>query len=330
MDGGFFMSEIVRWAILGASKFAREQMGPAIHLAAGNELAAIATRSPQKALPFQQMTPQIAVFDSYEAVLDDSSIDAVYVPLPNHLHLEWALKCLDAGKHVLVEKPVGMSVDEVDQLIAARDRTGLVAAEGFMIVHHPQWHQVRDIVRGGQMGDLRHVTAVFTYDNRADMQNIRNRAETGGGGLRDIGVYLIGGTRFVSGSEPIEVSGKLTFENSVDTRAVVTAQFPGFTFDGLVSTRMARRQEMVFHMDHGVVRLTAPFNPLMYGQAELHVEGPGFEVRTERFPGTNHYVLQVEAFAKAIRENSDYPCSLEFVRGTQAVLDQLLDQPRKG
>lgn len=321
------MSDAVKWAILGAGKFAREQMGPAIHMARGNELSVLATRSKQKAEPFTDIVPGLRVLDTYEAVLNDASIDAVYVPLPNHLHLEWAQKCLEAGKHVLVEKPVAMSVAEVDRLIETRDRTGLLAAEGFMIVHHPQWQKLRTMVLSGNFGALRHVSAVFTYDNRSDMQNIRNRPETGGGGLRDIGVYLIGGARYASGAEPTHVSGRLDFENGIDTRAVITAQFPGFTFDGLVSTRMSRRQEMVFHMEHAVIRLTAPFNPLMYSHAEIHVEGPGMQTCTERFPGVNQYVLQVEAFAASVLIGAKYPCDLEFVRGTQSVLDELLSQP---
>lgn len=321
------MQKILNWGVIGASKFAREQMGPAIHMAAGNRLAALATPTAAKADPFRQFAPDVRVCDSYEALLRDPQIDAVYVPLPNHLHREWALKALAAGKHVLVEKPAGMSVGDVDLLIAERDRTGLLVAEAFMIVHHPQWQEIRDRVTGGEFGALRHVSATFTYDNRADVQNIRNRPETGGGGLRDIGVYIIGGTRFVTGREPVAVSAKLEFEGGVDTRAVVTAEFPGFTFEGLVSTRMAKRQEMIFHMDGGVLRLTAPFNPLVFGQAELHIEGTEPVAETVRFPGVNHYVLQVEAFSNAVQTGAAYPCPLEFSRGTQAVLDEILGQP---
>ncbi len=132
------MTKPVRWGILGAAKFAREHMGPAIHAANEAELAALATSSAEKAAPFQAFAPGIAVHQSYEALLADPSIDAVYIPLPNHLHVEWALKAMQAGKHVLVEKPAALREAEFDQLIAARDGAGVLAAEAYMIVHHPQ------------------------------------------------------------------------------------------------------------------------------------------------------------------------------------------------
>ena len=315
------MSEPFRWGILGAAKFAHEFMGRAIHAAEHNVLAALATSSRDKAAPFQAFAPDITVYDDYDALLADPTIDAVYVPLPNHLHVEWTIRALKAGKHVLTEKPIAMHEAEFDDLIAARDAAGKLAAEAYMIVHHPQWIRAKEIYESGEIGALRHVTASFTYDNRTDTENIRNRPETGGGGLRDIGVYTIGSTRFVSGQEADHLTAKIEYENGVDTFALVNAQFPDFTYSGFTSIRMANRQEVVFHGEKGMMRLGGPFNANVFDVASIELELPNLARRVERFPSQNHYVLQVENFRAAAVSGSGYPCPLEFSRGTQRMID---------
>ncbi|NJK42827.1 MAG: Gfo/Idh/MocA family oxidoreductase [Aquincola sp.] len=134
--------------------------------------------------------------------------------MPNHLHVEWTLKALEAGKHVLTEKPIAMQASEIDALIAARDRTGLFATEAYMIVHHPQWRKARDLVRSGAIGQVDHVDTAFSYDNRGDPDNIRNRPETGGGAMRDIGVYPCVTTRFATGAEPVRLRADLRLRRS--------------------------------------------------------------------------------------------------------------------
>jgi predicted dehydrogenase len=314
------MSDPIRWGILAAARFAREQMGPAIHAAKGAELAALATASPGKAEGFLAFCPGLRVHGSYEALLADPGIDAVYIPLPHTLHVEWSIRALEAGKHVLVEKPVAMRAAEIDPLIAARDRTGLLAAEAYMIVHHPQWQHARALLRDGAIGRLIHVGAFFTYDNSADPENIRNRPDTGGGSLPDIGVYTCGSTRWMTGEEPLEVRAEITRENGVEVTTHMRARFPSFSFTGTTSMRMHPRQEMVFHGEKGVIRLTAPFNAGVFGQAQVELHR-GMNVSVERFPSANHYVLQVEAFGRSIREGAPYPWTLENARGTQAMLD---------
>ncbi|RZV46133.1 MAG: Gfo/Idh/MocA family oxidoreductase, partial [Sphingomonadaceae bacterium] len=281
------MSDPIRWGILGAAKFAREYMGPAIHEAEGAVLSALATSSPDKAAAFQAFAPGLRIHDSYQALLDAPEIDAVYIPLPNAMHVDWTLKALAAGKHVLCEKPMTMAEAEFDSLIAARDASGKLAAEAYMIVHHPQWQRARELVQSGAIGTLRHVDGAFSFFN-TDMSNIRNQAETGGGALGDIGVYPFGATRFVTGAEPVSVKARIDFENGVDTFSLVTAQFPDFTFSGMVSIRLALRQEIVFHGDKGVLRLTAPFNAGVFGEAMVHLrQGP--QERTERFTEARQY-----------------------------------------
>lgn len=319
------MQKPVRWGVLGASKFAQQYLAPAVHAADGAQLYGLATSDPTKAAPFQAFCPDLNVYDSYDAILADPQIDAVYIPLPNHKHVEWSLKALDAGKHVLCEKPMTMHATEFDALIEKRDQTGLLAAEAYMIVHHPQWQLVRKLIADGAIGKLAHVTGAFSFDNRADTGNIRNKAETGGGGLRDIGVYVIGSARFATGQEPDSVQSAIRWQNDIDIFTEIRAQFPDFTYSAYVSIRMHPHQEMVFHGEGGVIRLTAPFNARVFGEARVELHRPGLEMQVTRFPGDDHYKLQIEAFCRSVRDGADYPCPLEFSLGTQRMIDQVFE-----
>ncbi|WP_095590729.1 Gfo/Idh/MocA family protein [Actibacterium ureilyticum] len=314
--------DVVNWGILGAAKFAREHMAPAINMARGARLAALATSSAEKANGFSAFCPDIQVYSSYDDLLAAPEIDALYIPLPNHLHVEWTQKALRAGKHVLCEKPIAMQADQIDALIALRDETGLLAAEAYMIVHHPQWQRAKHLIADGAIGNLIHVDGTFSYDNRADTGNIRNKPETGGGALPDIGVYTLGSARFATGQEPETVEADIAWENGVDVTSRVIARFPGFSYNCMVSMRMHPRQEMNFHGDAGLLRLTAPFNPQVFGQARIELHQPGLAIREERFPAANHYVNQVEAFCHSLRTGDPYPWRLEDARGTQAVIDR--------
>ena len=321
------MQKTVRWGILGASKFAQDFMARAIHAAEGAQLVALATSEPAKAEGFTAFCPGLKVNASYEALLAAPDIDAVYIPLPNHMHLEWTLKALAAGKHVLTEKPIAMTAAEIDQIIAARDATGLLAAEAYMIVHHPQWIRARQLVQDGAIGKIQHVDAAFSYDNSAEPGNIRNRPETGGGGIRDIGVYTYGSVRFVTGAEPDHLQARVITENDVDVWAQVTGTMTGpggkFTYSAMTSMRLFVRQEVVFQGETGLIRVTAPFNTNVFGVARLEWHSEGLTMREERWPADNHYVLQVEAFCRSVTTGVPYACSLEFVRGTQAMIDQV-------
>ena len=317
------MSKPIQWGVLGAANFALNHMARAIHAADGAHFAALATSSPEKAGAFQAFQPDLNIHTSYDDLLADPLIEAVYIPLPNHLHVEWTLKALDAGKHVLCEKPLAMTAPEFDQVIAKRDATGLLAAEAYMIVHHPQWQRAKQMYEAGAIGKLILVDGVFSYDNRSDPGNIRNRPETGGGSLPDIGVYTFGSVRFVTGEEPTAVHPTIRRENGVDVFAHVTADFPSFRYSSITSMRMAPRQEMVFHGEEGVMRLTAPFNAGVFDQAELTLDKPGMARETWRWPGVNHYVEQVQNFSAAIRDGMIYPCPLEFSKGTQTMIDMV-------
>lgn len=323
----------VRWGVLGAARFAQEQMAPAIHAASGAELAALATSDPAKAEGFRAFCPGITVHPTYDALLADPGIDAVYIPLPNHMHVEWTLKSLAAGKHVLTEKPIAMKAREIDQIIAARDRTGLLAAEAYMIVHHPQWQRAREWVLGGEIGTLVHADVAFSF-HLTDGGNIRNKPETGGGSLRDIGVYTFGSARFVTGAEPVDLSARIHREGGVDVFAQVAGIMEGhgnphvgrFTYGSMTSMRMYNRQTATFQGTKGMIRLDGgPFNANVNDLAAVELHQAGNRVTVERFPTANHYKLQVEAFGRTVREGAPYPCPLEFVRGTQAMMDRVYE-----
>lgn len=314
------MADLVRWGVLGAANFARNTMAPAIHEARRGSLAALATRDRAKAAPFEAFAPGLRVHDSYESLLADPGVDAVYIPLPNAMHVEWSLKAADAGKAVLCEKPMAMREAEFDRLVAARDRTGRLLAEAYMPVHHPQWQKARALLAEGAIGRLHTATSVFSF-GLADPANIRNRADVGGGAMRDIGVYPIGTFRFVTGLEPKVTGVDFVFENGVDTSAWITARAGEARFNFHLSIRTTKRQEMVFEGTEGWMRLPAPYNAGQYGEAGIYLRREGEEERYFRFPDVRQYVLQVEAFNAALLDGAAYPCPLEFSRGTQAVID---------
>ena len=317
------MSDNIRWGILGAANFARQFMGPAIHQARGGGLTAIATSNPQKAQAFSAFAPGLEVYDGYDALLADDEIDAIYIPLPNHLHLEWSEKAIEAGKHVLCEKPMTLKAEEFDHLIKLRDKSGLLVAEAYMILHHPQWHYAKSLYDSGAIGELALVDSVFTYSND-DRENIRNRPETAGGGIRDIGVYNYGSARYVTGEEPDSISyADIVLENDIDVYAHVVASFPSFRFSAVNGMRLAVRQSVNFHGSLGVISVTAPFNAGVFGEAQVELHKPNLEVSVRRFPGVNQYVLQVENFNESIKTGAEYPCPLEFSRGTQKMIDMV-------
>lgn len=322
----------VNWGVLGAAKFAREHMARAIHEAEGARLHSLATSDPAKAEGFRAFCPDLKVHASYDALLADPEVDAVYIPLPNHLHVEWTRKAARAGKHVLTEKPIALAAAEIDGLIALRDASGLLVTEAYMIVHHPQWQRARQLVAEGAIGRILHADAAFSYDNRADPGNIRNRPETGGGSIPDIGVYAYGSVRWTTRAEPVAVRSRIARENGVDVFAQVMADMEGpggrFTYAAMTSMRLPPRQEVVFQGEGGVMRLTAPFNAGLFGEAQLHLFRPGQPDHVERFPGARQYRNQVEAFGRTIREGAPYPWSLEDARGTQAMIDRVFASDR--
>lgn len=319
------MTSHINWGILGASNFARSTMGPAINEARRGRLAAIATRgSRDKTDAFAELAPGIRVHDSYEAMLNDADIDAIYVPLPNALHVHWSILAAEAGKAVLCEKPIAMVEDDFDRLIAARDISGHLIAEAYMPVHHPQWQHARDLIQSGDLGDLHTVTGAFTY-GLFQPDNVRNSEALGGGALRDIGVYPIGTFRFATGAEPTPVWVDMVREDGVDASTWVVARAGETRFRFHVAMRTTKRQEMVFEGTKGWMRMPVPFNAEVEGEARLEIKMADGAERVMRFPKTRQYVNQVEAFNAQLLDGQAFACPLEFSRGTQAMIDAVFD-----
>ena len=317
--------DYVNWGILGAANFARGTMGPAINEAGRARLAAIATRTPEKAIPFAAFAPGLRVHQTYEALLADPEIDAVYVPLPNALHVPWTLRAVEAGKPVLCEKPIALTEAEFDDLIAARDRTGCLIAEAWMPAHHPQWHKVRDLIAAGEIGALHTVTGVFSY-GLSDPSNVRLSADLAGGALRDIGVYPIGSFRFATGLEPTITHAEAIVEEGVDTSLWVMARADATRFRFHLSMRTQQRQEMVFEGTKGTLRVVAPFNAGVIAQADVLLHRDGQDLVTFAFPTARQYARQVEAFGAHLRDGVSYPYPLEAARGTQAAIDRVFEK----
>lgn len=314
------MTDPIRWGVLGAANFARTTMAPAIHDAENAVLAALATSRADKAAPFAALVPGLRIHDSYEALLADPEIDAVYIPLPNALHVEWTEKAAHAGKHVLTEKPIALRLDEIDRLIALRDRTGLLIAEAYMIPHHPQWQMLRGMVQGGEIGDLLHIDGYFTF-RLTDDGNIRLNPDLGGGVTRDIGVYTLGSARLVTGVEPENVQSRFGWQNGVDVSARIWADFGRASCSIYMSMKAPNRQVVTYHGTDGFIELVAPFNPVVHREASLRLVRASGEEHLHRFPTARQYVNQVEAFGRSLRDGVDYPVPLEFSRGTQAALE---------
>ena len=196
----------VRWGVLGAANIALVKVIPAMQRGTWSEITAIASRDPAKAQEAARALGIPKAYGSYEELVADPDIEAVYNPLPNHLHVPWSIRCAEAGKHVLCEKPVALDAAEARTLLDTQRRTGVKIGEAFMVRTHPQWLRTREIVRSGRIGDLRAIQGFFSYFNR-DADNIRNVREWGGGGLMDIGCYPINTSRFIFGEEPRRVMG---------------------------------------------------------------------------------------------------------------------------
>src|SRR5215472_4701256 len=200
------MSSKVRWGVLGVAGIGVRKVIPAMQRGEWSEIVAIASRDRHKAEAAARNLGIARAYGSYEELLRDPEVEAIFNPLPNHLHVPWTLKAIEAGKHVLCEKPLSLNADEARTLLGARDRASVKVGEAFMVRTHPQWLRTREIVQSGQIGALRSITGFFSYFNR-DPANIRNVDEWGGGGLLDIGCYPITTSRFIFGEEPSRVMG---------------------------------------------------------------------------------------------------------------------------
>lgn len=316
---------MLRFGILSTAKIGRDLVVPAIQDAENCVVTAIASRDIAKARAMADRFGAPHAFGSYEEMLASDLIDAVYIPLPTSQHVEWSIKAADAGKHVLCEKPIALKASEIDQVIAARDRNKVLVSEAYMVTYTPVWHKVRELLRAGAVGRLRHVQGVFTYFNR-DPGNMRNVPELGGGGLPDIGVYPAITTRFATGQEPLRVQAvtERDPEFGTDIYSSVKADFGDFEMSFYISTQMANRQSMVFHGTEGFIEVRSPFNADRWGAEELELSNRSHtESQIFRFQDSRQYKREAEAFARAAQGEAQEIVTLENSKANQAFIDAI-------
>jgi predicted dehydrogenase len=329
------MSEKLRWGVLSTAAIGLKKVIPGMQRGEHCVVAAIASRDLSKARAAADALGIPTAYGSYEELLADPNIDAIYNPLPNQLHVPLTIQAAEAGKHVLCEKPVSMTAEEARSLLAARERTGVAIGEAFMIRSHPQWLRMRQLVDEGRIGTLRAVVAAFSYFND-DPANIRNQPETGGGALYDIGCYCIHAARFGFGQEPARVVGLIDHDPQFGTDRLTSAilDFPAGQAIFTCSTQLVPYQRVQFLGMRGRIEIEIPFNAPPDRPTRLFVDDDGDlfgrGITTEEFPIVDQYTLQGDAFSKAILDGTTIPVTLEEGIANMAVIDAVFQSARSG
>jgi predicted dehydrogenase len=325
----------IRWGVLGAAKIGRTKVIPAMQRSHEGEVTALASRSPETARTAAAALGIAKAYGSYEELLADRDVDAVYIPLPNHLHVPWTIRAAEAGKHVLCEKPIALDAREARSLLAVRDRTGVLIQEAFMVRTHPQWLAVREAVRGGRIGELRAIQMAFSYFNR-DPANVRNQAGIGGGALMDIGCYPIVLSRYLFGEEPARVIAAVDRDPDFGTDRLTSAllEFRGGQSAFTCSTQLVPYQRTQVLGTKGRIEVEIPVNAPPDRPCRIFVDdgrdaaGSGIETRT--FEVCDQYTLQGDLLSRAIREGRPAPESLEDSVANMEVIDALLRSAGSG
>lgn len=325
--------EKIKWGILSTAKIGLKQVIPALQLGKYTEVTAISSRSLDKAEVAASSLGIEKAYGSYEALLEDPDVDAIYNPLPNNLHLEWTVKAMEAGKHVLCEKPIALTVAEVEEMIGVRDKCGVKAGEAFMVKSNPQWIETRERVRRGEVGDLRLIQGIFSYYN-VDPSNIRNIPELAGGGMWDIGCYLVTTSRYIFEQEPVRLLAILEFdpEMKTDRLGSVIMEFPSGQALFAVSTQLVPFQRMHIFGTDGHLEVKIPFNapndrPCTVAQDRGSILLD--EITTHAYPVTNQYTLMADAFSKAILEDGEVPVSLEDALNNTRALTAIFESAKR-
>ncbi len=306
------MNEL-RWGILSTAKIAREKVIPGIRRADRCRVVALASRDEARGIAVAAELGIPRVHDSYEGLLADPDVDAVYVPLPNHLHAEWTIAAVTAGKHVLCEKPLAMTAADAQRMVDAARAAGVLLQEAFMYRIHPSWVAVRDLVASGRIGRLTAVQSWFSYFND-DPANIRNVREFGGGALFDIGCYSVNLSRMLFGDEPGEVRAASIVDEAsgVDVLTAGILEFPAGLATFTCSTRVETDQRVDVYGTTGRISVGIPFNIPPDRPAEVRLTRGGDPpvspaTETLRFAPADQYRLQAEAFARAALDGSPLP-----------------------
>jgi predicted dehydrogenase len=329
------MSTKIRFGVLSTAAIGVKKVIPGMQRGENTTVAAIASRDLAKAKQAAGELEIPTVYGSYEELLADPNIDAIYNPLPNQLHVPWTIKAAEAGKHVLCEKPLSMTVAEAKTLLGVRARTGVKICEAFMIRSFHQWLRLRELLDAGRVGELRSVAGVFSYFN-INPENIRNRVETGGGAVYDIGCYMIHASRYAFRQEPARVVALIDRDPKmgIDRLASAILEFPGGHSIFTCSTQLIPYQRIHFLGTRGRIEMEIPVNAPNDRPTRIFVDATGdltgSGITTEIFPVADQYTMQGDAFAKAIREDTEVPVSLEDSIGNMAVIEAMFDSAKSG
>lgn len=329
------MSEKLRWGILSTANIGVKKVIPAMQRGQYSTVTAIASRDLARAREAASALGIPTTYGSYEELLADPAIDAIYNPLPNQLHVPWTIQAAEAGKHVLCEKPLSMTVAEAKSLLAVRDRTGVVIGEAFMIRSHPQWLRTRQLIDEGRIGDLRAVVAAFSYYN-VDPANIRNQLDCGGGALYDIGCYCIQAARYGFQQEPTRVVGQIDRDPQLGTDRLTSAllEFPGGHAVFTCSTQMIPYQRVQFLGTKGRIEIEIPFNAPPDRPTRIFIDATGdltfSGISTETFAVVDQYTLQGDAFSRAILDGTPAPVPLEQGIANMAVIEAIFKSAQSG
>jgi len=321
----------VRWGILSTAKIGIEQVIPAMQSGKYCKMIAIASRNLDKAQAAARQLGIPKAYGSYEELLADPDIEAVYNPLPNHLHVPWSIKALKAGKHVLCEKPIGLTTAEAQELLeAAQKQPQIKVMEAFMYRHHPQWQRARQLVAEGKIGDLRTIQSFFSYYN-TDPDNIRNMAEIGGGGLMDIGCYCISLSRFIFVAEPQRVFGIMEYDPQFKTDRLASGilDFGRGTSTFTCSTQLTPYQRVNIFGTEGRVEIEIPFNAPPDRPCKMWHQY-GSEIDEIVLDVCNQYTIQGDLFSQAVLNNTDVPTPLEDAVANMKVIEALVRSAKSG
>ncbi|OMH25829.1 Gfo/Idh/MocA family protein [Motiliproteus sp. MSK22-1] len=321
--------EPVRFGILGNAKIARTQVIPALKQSPYCTPVAIASRNKESSQAAALEMGLEQAFGGYDELLADPDIEAVYIPLPNHLHLPYCLRALSAGKHVLCEKPIGLDTEQVETLISAQKKHGLVLQEAFMVRVHPQWLRVKELIQQGAIGDVRTVNITFSYYNR-DPQNVRNQPGIGGGALLDVGCYGSYLSRFVFDDEPLRVVSLMEQDSDfgVDCLTSALMEFPKGQAFFSCGTQLVPTQKASIQGTKGRIEIEIPFNPYAEQPARLWLDD-GSRLGNQAaekilLDPVNQYRLQADQFALAVRQGTPPAVSLEDSLANAKVLDAII------
>jgi predicted dehydrogenase len=329
------MPEKIRWGVLGVANIAVKKVIPAMQKGRFSEISAIASRDAARA---SQAAAQLGIpksYGSYHDLLADPAIQAVYIPLPNHLHVPLSIKAAEAGKHVLCEKPLALTAEEIRQLMAVRNKTRVKIGEAFMVRTAPEWLRARELVHSGAIGELRSVVSVFSYFNR-DPKNIRNVPEIGGGAVMDIGCYPINISRFLFEREPIRVSALIDRDPEMNTDRLSSALLDYGTGHTIFtcSTQLVPFQRMQILGTKARIDMEIPYNIPPDRPSRIFIDDgselAGRKARIEEFETSDQYTIQGDAFSRAILDNSDVPVPLENALGNMLVIEAVLRAGQSG